>query len=356
MSSLSHTKHCAWNAFSLGTASVEQDLIRGQRLSRHANRRQVRKRPMSESKLSTRQQIHSIWELGGLTVKDLVKQVWREIDHDNVLGLASGLAYNFLLAIFPLLLFLVSLFGLFASRGTQLKSSLFFYSSQVLPPAAYDLVTKTINEVTRNASGGKITLGLFLALWSASGGMTTLMSALNSADHVPESRSWLKVHAIALGLTIAISALVTSALFLILAGGHLAPLLGAKLHVGSVFVMGWKVLQWVAALFFVILSFSLIYYFGPDLKEQHWYWITPGSVVGVFLWLASSLALRVYLHFFNSYSKTYGSLGAVIILLLWFYVTGLAFVLGGEVNAVIEHAAAERGHPEAKAEGEKKAA
>jgi membrane protein len=218
-----------------------------------------------------------------------------------------------------MLLFLVSLFGLFASRGTQLKSSLFFYFSQVLPQAAYDLVTKTIEEVTRNASGGKSTRGLFLALWSASGGMTTLMSVLDTAYHVRESRSWLTVHAITLGLTVAISALVISALFLVLAGDHLAWLVSAKLHMGSAFV--------IDCLF-------LNHYFGPDLEEQHWYWITPGSLVGVFLWLAASSGLRIYLHFFNSYSKTYRSLGAVIILLLWFYLTGLAILVGGEVNAV----------------------
>jgi membrane protein len=100
----------------------------------------------------------------------------------------------------------------------------------------------------------------------------------------------------------------------------------------------------------------LIYYFGPDVKEQHWYWITPGSVVGVLVWFVSSLGFRVYLHFFNNYSRTYGSLGAAIILLLWFYVTSLAFLIGGEINAEIEHSAAERGHPEAKMMGEKEAA
>jgi membrane protein len=103
----------------------------------------------------------------------------------------------------------------------------------------------------------------------------------------------------------------------------------------------------------VTFAFSLIYYFGPNVKEQHWYWITPGSVLGVLLWVAASFGFRMYLHFFNSYSKTYGSLGAVMILLVWFYVTGFAFLVGGEVNAEIEHAAAEHGHPEAKAEGEK---
>jgi membrane protein len=313
----------------------------------------MQKRSMSDSKLTTEQQVSSIWSLGGLSIKQLAKRVWEEINHDNVFGLAAGLAYNFLMAIFPLLLFLVALFGFFATEGTQLRNSLFYYFSQVLPPAAYDLVTKTIEEVTRNATGGKLTFGLLFALWSASGGMSTLISALNDAYHVRESRSWMKVHAVAVGLTVAISALVVSALFLVLLGGHLAPLLGAKLHMGHAFVIVWKVIQSIAALFFIVLAFSLIYYFAPDVREQHWYWITPGSLIGVLLWIGASFAFRLYLHYFNSYSKTYGSLGAVIILLLWFYVTGLAFMVGGEVNAEIEHAAAERGHPEAKAEGEK---
>jgi membrane protein len=111
----------------------------------------------------------------------------------------------------------------------------------------------------------------------------------------------------------------------------------------------------VLALTFVVLAFALIYYYAPDVKERHWYWITPGSVIGVLLWALSSIALRAYLHFFDSYSKTYGSLGAVIILMLWFYITGLAFLVGGEINSTIEHAAAEHGHPEAKAAGQKAA-
>jgi membrane protein len=203
---------------------------------------------MTESKLSTGQQVRSIWHLGGLSLRELSKLVIEEMNHDKVLGLASGIAYNFLLSLFPLLLFLISLFGLFAQR-TQLESSLFHYFSQALPPAAAELVTKTIEEVTRNASSGKITLGLFLALWSASGGMTTLMSALDSAYHVHESRSWIKVHAIALGLTIALAALVVSALFLLLAGDHIALLVNAKFHIRDTFVIAGRVLPFVSCPF-----------------------------------------------------------------------------------------------------------
>ena len=310
---------------------------------------------MTDSMLSTKQQVESIWRLGGLTPKQLVKRTYVEIGKDDLLGRASELAYNFLLAVFPMLLFLVSLFGLFAAQRGALQGHLFYYLGQVLPPAAYQLISKTLQEVIRNSGGGKVTLGLILALWAGAGGMSSLMSGLNVAYGVRDSRPWWKRRVIALGLTLAISILVIAALFIVVAGGNVAELVGAKVGLGMVTVVAWKILQWPVAFAFIILAFAMIYYFGPDLKEQHWYWITPGSVVGVTLWLAASFAIRVYLHFFNNYSKTYGSLGAVIILLLWFYVTGFAFLTGGEINSEIEHAASERGHPEAKPEGRKAA-
>jgi membrane protein len=101
------------------------------------------------------------------------------------------------------------------------------------------------------------------------------------------------------------------------------------------------------------LAFALVYYFAPDFREQAWQWLTPGAAIGVALWLLVSIAVRVYLHFFDSYSATYGSLGAVIILMLWLYFTGAAVLIGGEINSEIEHAAAEQGEPEAKEKGEK---
>lgn len=308
---------------------------------------------MEASQLTTTEQLESIWSLGGLTVGKLAKKVWAGINDIDLFGLASELAFSFILSLFPLLIFLLSVFGLFASRGTQLRTSLMFYLAQALPPAAFDLVSKTITEVSRNSSSGKITFGLFLALITASGGVSAMMSGLDHAYSVKESRSWFKVRAIALALTVVLAILVIAALALVLAGGHIANWAGAYFHAGAVFVIAWEVVQWIAALFFIVLTFSLIYYYGPDLKEQHWYWITPGSILGVLLWVAVSFGFRAYLHYFNTYSKTYGSLGAVMILLMWFYVTGFAFLAGGEINAQIEHAAALRGHPEAKAPGEK---
>jgi membrane protein len=311
---------------------------------------------MTRSNLNTQEQVASIWSLGGLSPKELVRRVWHRVMEGDLLGRASELAYNFIFAIFPLMLFLLSLFGLFASRGAVLKANLMFYLQTGLPPAAYQLLDTTITEVTRNSSGGKLTVGILLTLWFASGGMNSMISTLNAVYGVKEGRPWWKVRLLAIALTVAIAVFVTSALGVVLLGGFAANWIGSQFHFGVAAVWFWKILLWPVALLFIAVSFSVIYYYGPDLKEQHWYWITPGSLTGVLLWLAASFGFQAYLHFFNSYSKTYGSLGAVIILLFWFYVTGFAFLGGGEINAQIEHAAAAHGHPEAKREGQKMAA
>jgi membrane protein len=252
-----------------------------------------------------------------------------------------------------MLLFLIGLLGIFASEGSKLRSDLFYYFQLALPPSAYDLIIHTTREVILTPNGGKLTFGLLFALLSGSAGMTQLMSTLNAAYEVCEGRSWIKVHLVSLGLTLAMSVLLIAALFLILAGGHAVASLGRDVGLNTAAFVAIKILRWVVALTFVVFAFATIYYFAPNVHEQHWYWLTPGSVVGVAVWAAASAGLRIYLHFFNSYTRVYGSVGAVIILMLWFYVTGSAFLIGGQINATIEHAAAEHGHVEAKARGEK---
>ena len=310
---------------------------------------------MTASLLNTEEQISSIWALGELTWRELARRVWRGINQNDLLNRAYELAYNFLLAVFPMLVFLVALLGALASQGSKLTNDLFLYIQLALPPLAFQLLVKTLNEVTQNAFGGKLTFGLLFALLIASGGMTQLISTLNAAYGVRETRSWLRVHLTSLGLTVAMSLLIVAAQLLVLTGGQLLESLGQAVGLTTITFVTVKILRWALALGFVVFAFAAIYYFAPDVEEQHWYWITPGSVVGVLLWAAASAGLRAYLHFFNTYSKTYGSLGAVIILMLWFYVSGLAFLVGGQINATIEHAAAEHGHIEAKAPGRKAA-
>jgi membrane protein len=310
---------------------------------------------MSHSVLSTEQQIGSIWDLGGLTVRELVYRVWGGMNQTDLVNRAYELAYNFLFAVFPMLLFFVALFGALASESSPLRNTLLTYIQPALPPAAYDVLSSTFVEVTHNAVGGKITLGLLFLLFAGSGGMTQLIATLNAAYEVPEGRSWVKVHLLSLGLTLGLAVLIVVAVSLALVGGHVLRSVAESVGLHESAVVASRTLQWIVALSTVIFAFAVIYYFAPDVHEQHWYWITPGSIAGVVLWAIASAGLRAYLHFFNSYTRIYGSLGAVIILLLWFYVTGLAILIGGEINATIEHAAAERGHPEAKPVGAKAA-
>jgi membrane protein len=295
----------------------------------------------------------SLWSMGGLTWKDLLKRVWNEIQEDEVFGRAAELAYYFLLALIPLLVFLTSVIGIIVGKGTGIRHSLFNYLASVMPGSAFQLIDATMYEVSTESTGAKLWLGVLGALWIASSGMGAITSALNVAYDVKESRPWWRQRLTAIFLTIALAVLIVSALLLVLAGGHIAALIAQSFGFGSVFVTAWKILQWPIVLLFILVAFALIYYFAPDLREHKLQWITPGAVIGVFLWLLVSFGFRLYLHFFDSYSKTYGSLGAVIVLMLWLYLTGAAVLIGGEVNAEIENEIAKTGNPEAKAKGEK---
>jgi membrane protein len=297
---------------------------------------------MSSFGRSTDQQVDSIWKLGGLTLWQLTRKVLHGIVEDDLFGRASELAFSFLLALFPSLLFMLVIFAQFASRSSQLQSSLLSYFAHFLPPTAFQLLGEVTNELGTNASIRKFTFDIVfdvvLALWFGSGGMSSMIFTLNAAYRVGESRSWFRIRLISLGLTIAISILLLTALLILLVGGNLVDWIGAKLHLRSIVVIIWKGLQLAAAVLFVIVSCSMIYYCGPSLGKRNWYWGTPGSMFGAFLWLVASVGFRIYLHFLNTYPATYGSLDAVMILVVWLYIAGLAFLIGGEINAQIERA------------------
>jgi membrane protein len=295
----------------------------------------------------------SHWRLDELTLKEFGQRIWSKMQKDEVMGRAAQLAYYLLLALFPLLLFLTSVLGLLVGSGTGIRHSFFNYLSKVLPGDAFKLVDATMYEVSRASGGGKIAFGILAALWAASSGVGAIAQALNVAYGVKESRPWWKQRVVIVGLTVALSVIIITALMLTLFGGRIVDHIAATYGFSAVFTVTWKVLQWPIALAFMLFAFALIYYVGPDLKEQKWKWVTPGSIVGVALWLLVSFGLRTYLQYFNSYSKYYGSLGAVIILMLWLFLTGAAILIGGEVNAELEDLAARRGAADAKEHGEK---
>jgi membrane protein len=294
-----------------------------------------------------------MWGFGGITWKELAKRVWTEMNEDDVWGRAAQLSYYFLLALFPLLLVMMALLGIFADKGTELRDSLIAYLGQVMPASAGELVHKTVDELSNASGAGKISFGLLATIWAASNGMGAISESLNAAYEVKETRPYWKTRLIAIGLTAALALLIVSALALLLYGFQIADAIAIKAGLGDAFTLTWKIVQWPIILFFILVGFNLIYYFAPDIKKQEWKWVTPGSLIGVALWLLVSFGFKTYLSYFNSYSATYGSLGALIIMMLWFYFTGMAIMIGGEVNSEIENAAAEAGVPDAKEKGEK---
>lgn len=281
----------------------------------------------------------SLWKLGGMSWLQLAKRVWNEIQEDNVLGRAAELSYYFLLALIPFLIFLTSIIGFVLGPGTGTRHMLFNYLARIMPPSAFHLIDSTMYEVSAASTGSKLSFGLLAALWAASNGLTAITGSLNTAYDLKETRPWWKQRLVAIGLTMALSVLIIVSLVLVVAGGKIAEWLAVKYGFGPVFPTAWKIIQWPVVFAAMILAFALIYYFAPAFRKQSWMWLTPGAAIGVALWLLISIGFRVYLHFFNSYNATYGSLGAVIILMLWLYFTGAAVLIGGEINSEIENAA-----------------
>jgi len=293
------------------------------------------------------------WRIRGWRWKTFGKHLWTKLNTDDVLNRAAILSFYFLLALFPLLLFLTALLGEFADGGTELRRNLLTYLRAIVPISASDLINTTVDEISQHSSGGKLSFGLLTSLWFASSGMGAIIEALNVAYDVKETRAWWRRTLLAILLTIALAVLIITALALMFYGSRIAEGIANRYGLGPAFTSAWTVLQWLFVLVFVFLAFQLIYYFAPDLHEQQLRWLAPGAMIGVCLWLLVSFLFGSYLNFYNTYSVVYGSLGAVIILMLWFYLTGVTILIGGEINAILEQAAARAGDPEAKAAGEK---
>jgi len=282
-----------------------------------------------------------------LLSKEFWTNVWARSEKDEIFGRAAQLSYFFLLALFPLLIFLITLFGYFNSAGSHLQQRMIAYLGDVMPPAALQLVVATLDEITKGRGTGKLSLGILLALWAASSGVSALAQALNSAYDVAETRPWWRVRLMSIAMTVALSILIVSALVLVLYGGQFGEALADRIDAGRAFSITWQALQIPFALVFVVIALVMIYRFVPNvaakrrgkgLRESDYRrrWFSPGVIIAVLVWLLVSLGFRLYLHFFNSYSATYGSLGALIILMLWFYLTGAAILLGGEINCEYE--------------------
>lgn len=292
-------------------------------------------------------------DLKKLNYKDFFWRLYaKSFDEADISSNAAQVAYFFLFALFPLLLFLVSIFGIVIESADDLKTEMFQYLKQAMPGSAYDLVQNTIQEVTQSSSGGKLTFGILVALYSASAGIDSIRVVLNGVYNLAEKRPWWKTKLLSLALTLGLGILVTVALGIVLYGSRFTTLLLDWLNLPIQSPVILQVLQISIAGIVLVLSFALLYNYLPNHKNNKWTWVTPGAIIGIILWLVLSLGFRLYLSYFNTYDKTYGSLGAVIILMLWLYLTALVILIGGSINAVLQ----EFTDPETAEAGAKKAA
>ena len=268
------------------------------------------------------------WEKFGRSVYDKTLET-------DVFGNAAQVAFYFSFAFFPLLLFLVTLFGMILESTTSLQSELYQYLGQIMPGEAFDLVRTTMDEIVKNSSGGKLTLGALFTLWSASAGVDSLRGALNSVYEVDEDRSWWYTKAQSLIITFLFIVMLGIALGALAAGWNM--LESAVSLIGYQISSGWvlSIIQWAAIALLLIFVTAVIYSWLPSFEEFHWVWVSPGAIVAILLWAALTGGFRLYLQYFNSYNKAYGSLGAVIILMLWMYLTAMALLIGGSINSVL---------------------
>ncbi|HEV2851239.1 MAG TPA: YihY/virulence factor BrkB family protein [Thermoanaerobaculia bacterium] len=279
----------------------------------------------------------SLWTRAGLTWKQLGIRLWRQIWEDEVLGRCAELAYFFLFSIFPLLVFLTTLLGYLAQASAELRWNLFFYLARISPSRDVTaLLNNTLTEITVARTGTKLYLSLFAAVWVASNGMLAVSRTLNIACGLKEKRPWWRRRIMALVLTVTVSILIVCALVMFFYGGTIGETIADSLGIGAAFALFWRFFQWLLVLVFVAIAFEMVYNYAPNLGDSpNRQWGTPGAVTGVALWLLASFGLRFYLSYFHSYTTAYGSLGAVILLLVWFYLSAFALLMGGEVNSEI---------------------
>jgi membrane protein len=274
---------------------------------------------------------------------DLPKQSWkgvfkraiREFNEDKVTDWAAALTYYGVLSIFPMLLALISLLGLFGTSATQ---PLIDNVGTVAPGPAKQIVTQAITNLQKSqgAAGVLFVFGLLAALWSASGYVGAFMRAANDVWDVEEGRPVWKTIPLRVGVTALLLVLLTISALAVVLTGPLAKQVGNVVGLGSAAVTAWDIAKWPVLILIVAFMIALLYYATPNVKHPKFQWVSPGSLMAVVLWIIASAIFAFYVANFSSYNKTYGALGGVIVFLTWLWITNNVILLGAEVNAEIE--------------------
>lgn len=270
--------------------------------------------------------------------KELARRTVADTMEDGCPGLAAQLAFYFLLALFPTLLFIVSLLA-YVPAGSALRDSLDQLET-ILPQEILGLIRQQLDQLLAGDHGGLLTIGIAGAIWSSSSAITAIISALNRAFDIEEWRPFWKRRLLSIGLTIGLAVFVVSAFVLVVGGGGMARWTAEQMGFGPVFTRVWAILQWPVALALVVLAVDLVYHFAPNSKAR-WVWVTPGALLATGLWLLTSFGFKIYVQNFSTYSAVQGAIGAVIVLMLWFYLSGFALLIGAELNAEIHRALVE---------------
>jgi len=279
------------------------------------------------------------WRLGGLSPRELARRVWREIGEDEVTDRAAALSYYFLFALFPALLFLTALLGYLPVEGLQER--LLAYARDVLPPDAASTLERTLTEIVSVRRGGLVSLGVLAALWASSNGMVSVMNTMNTVYGVRETRSWWRRRAVAIALTIGFSVFIVAALVLMVFGPVIGAMVASWFGLGALFKAAWNAVSIPIVIACALIGIELVYDLAPA-GARRWRGITPGAAFALVAWLAISYGLRVWVAHFTDYSATYGSIGGVILLMLWLYLTSVVLLVGAEIDAEIDAATRRR--------------
>ena len=274
----------------------------------------------------------SPWRLGGLSLTDVARRVHARLRQHDVFDRAASLSYYFLFALFPTLLFLTALLGLLPIP--KLMDRLLDYITRMLPGDAASLLTRTLAEVVKGARGSLVSIGALAALWGAASGMVSIRTALNVACGARDRRAWWRQRVDAIALTVWFSLFTLLALVLLVFGERVGDAVADALGVGTVFTHAWNLARWPVILVLVLFGITLVYHFAPAVRPR-WHWVTPGSAFALIGWLVASYGLRLYVGYFGNYNATYGSIGGVILLMLWFYLSSLTLLIGAEIDALV---------------------
>jgi membrane protein len=260
-----------------------------------------------------------------------LRRLQREIGYDDCMGMAAQIAYYMMLALFPALLFLLSLLSyLPVLQPSQVLESL----SEALPAPAYEMVAGTVEAILSGREGGILGFGLLAALWSGSMGVGALITTINRAYNIHPRRNIALQKLLSIVLTLVLSGFVLLSTLLVLLGPSLSHELFRLLGLAGDSMNFWSTLRLPLVLLLNLLALSILYFFAPEAKQRY-VWILPGTFTATVLWFGASSLFRVFVRNFGSYNVTYGSIAAFIILMVWLWLSGFIFLLGAEINALM---------------------